>query len=214
MKYLKMIGLPAVAAMVLMAFVGAGTASATVLCSTNVAPCPAGQKWPTGTELRFTVRPGGAGVWTTTSGEPFAKCPEGEIRGKITNSGSATETVQTSVEASGFTWPGAEECIKTVTVEGGTLELHTIVGTNNATVTVSGFKITFNTIFFGSCTYGFGTGADFGDLTANGSGSAILDINTVFVKKEGGFICPESLKWTEQFTQEKPSGTALYVKSS
>ena len=214
MKYFKMFGLAAVAAMALMAFAGAGTASATVLCSTNSVPCGAGQKWPTGTELRFTVKPGGAGLWTETSGELFAKCPEGEIRGKTTNTGSATETVNTSVEASGFTWPSVEGCIKTVTTEGGTLEIHTSEGTSNGTVTVSGFKITFNTIFFGSCTYGFGTGADFGTLTANGSGSAILDINTVFFKKEGGFFCPESLKWTEEFTQEKPSGTALYVKSS
>jgi len=212
MRYLKMLGLAAMAAMALMAFVAAGTASATVLCSTNESPCPAGQKWPTGTEPRFTVRPGGAGIWTTTSGEVLAKCPEGELRGVITNAGSATETVKTSVEASGFTWPKAEQCFRTVTVEGGTLEIHTSEGTNG-TVTVSGFKITISTILFGSCIYGFGT-ADFGTLTANGSGSAILDINTVFSKKEGSAFCPETLKWTEEFTQEKPSGTALYVKSS
>jgi hypothetical protein len=215
MKYLKMLGLVAVAATALMAFLGAGTASATVFCSTNASPCPAGQKWPTGTEPRFTVRLGGAGIWTDTSGNVVAKCPEGEIRGTITSSGSATETVKTSVPASGFTWPGVEGCLKTITLEGGTLEYHAIEGTNNATVTVTGFKITiFIEAFSTSCIYGFGTGEDLGTLTGNGSSSAVLDINTVFLKKEGGVFCPSSLKWTEEFIQEKPSGTALYVKPS
>jgi hypothetical protein len=212
MKHLKMLGLVAVAATALMAFLGAGTASATVFCSTNASPCPAGQKWPTGTEPRFIVRPGGAGIWKDTSGNVLAECPEGEIRGKITNSGSATETVTTSVEASGFTWANTGTCFSTTTIKGGTLEYHAIEGTNNGTVTVSGIEITINNPLFGSCVYGFGTG-HLGRLTASGSGSAILDIETIFSKKSG-FTCPADLVWTEEFIQERPSGTALYVKPS
>jgi hypothetical protein len=43
MKYLKMLGLAAIAAMGLMAFLGASTASATVLCETtpaSITRCP------------------------------------------------------------------------------------------------------------------------------------------------------------------------------
>jgi len=213
MKYLKMLGLAAVAAAALMAIAGAGTASATVLCHSTATPCS--QKWGVGTEPRFTVRPGGAGIWTTTSGTVFARCPEGEIKGVITNAGSANETVKTSVGASGLTWPGVEGCIKTITVEGGTLEIHAITGTDNGTVTVSGFKLTiYNEGLGGTCTYGFGIGEHLGVLTGNGSGNAVLDINTVFLKKEGSFLCPESLKWTEEFQQVSPSGTPLYVEPS
>jgi hypothetical protein len=39
MKYLKMLGLAVVAAAALSAFMGAGSASATVLCTTNSTPC-------------------------------------------------------------------------------------------------------------------------------------------------------------------------------
>jgi hypothetical protein len=212
MKYVKILGLAAVAAMALMAFVGASTASATVLCHTTTTPCT--EKWKTGTEPRFVVRPGTAGIWTDTSGNVVAKCPEGELRGTITNAGSSTETVKTSVEPSGFTWPKVEGCISTVTVEGGTLEIHAISGTDNGTVTVSGFKITIYVQAFGvSCFYGFST-SDLGTLTGNGSGSAILDINTLFFKKEGSVLCPTDLKWTEEFTQEKPVGTGLFVEPS
>ncbi len=212
MKYVKMLGLAAVAAMALMAFVGASSASATVLCHTTTTPCT--EKWKTGTEPRFVVRPGTAGIWKDTSGAIAAKCPEGELRGTITNPGSATETVKASIPASGLTWPGVEGCIKTVTLEGGTIEVHAISGTDNGTVTVSGFKITIS-ILGSSCIYGFGAeNAVLGTLTGNGSGSAILDINTLFFKKEGGIACPLDLTWAEEFIQEKPVGTGLFVEPS
>lgn len=212
MRYLKMLGLAAVAAAALMAIAGAGTASATVLCHSTSTPCV--EKWKVGTEPRFTVKPGGAGIWETTSGTVLAECPEGELRGVISNAGSATETVKTTVEASGLTWQNVGGCFSTKTLEGGSIETHAITGTDNGTVTVSGFKITINNAFFGDCSYGFATGEHFGTLTASGTGSAILDINTTFLKKEGGITCPEELRWTEEFIQEKPSGTALYVEPS
>ena len=45
MRYVKMLGLAAVAAIAAMAFVGAGSASATTLCKVNTSPCPAGSSW-------------------------------------------------------------------------------------------------------------------------------------------------------------------------
>jgi hypothetical protein len=211
MKYLKTLGLAVVAAAVLMAIAGAGSASATVFCHTTASPCP--QKWPAGTEPRFSVTAGTAGIWSTTSGEVVAKCTEGEIRGKMTNSGSATETIKETVAATGLTWPSVSGCIETVTTEGGTLEFHAISGTDNATITVSGFKISIS-ILGAKCVYGFGVNEHWGTLTGNGSGKAVIDINTLFVKKEGSFVCPEDLKWSESFTQISPSGTALYVVAS
>jgi len=211
MKYIKMIGLAAVAVAAMMAIAGTGTASATVFCHTTSSPCP--EKWKLGTEPRFIVKPGTAGIWNDTSGGIAAKCPEGELRGTITSAGSSTETVKISVPGSGLIWKSVEGCIETKTLEGGTLEVHAISGTDNGTVTVTGFKITIS-ILGSSCIYGFGVGQTLGTLTGNGSGTAVLDIKTNFVKKEGGFICPTDLNWAEEFTQEKPSGTGLYVLSS
>lgn len=50
MRYMKMLGLAVVAATALMAFVGAGTASA-VLCKVKESPCAAGNQYPTPTTL-------------------------------------------------------------------------------------------------------------------------------------------------------------------
>ncbi|MGN6276955.1 MAG: hypothetical protein ACTHNP_13645 [Solirubrobacterales bacterium] len=211
MKYLQMIGLTAIAAAALMGVAGAGTASATVLCHSTSTPC--GEKWKAGTEPRFIVKPGTAGIWRDTSGGIAANCPEGELRGTITNAGSSTETVKASIPASGLTWKNVEGCIATNTLEGGTIEVHAISGSDNGTVTVSGVKITIS-ILGASCIYGFGEHENFGTLTASGSGSAVLDINTFFLKKEGGVLCPSQLTWAEEFEQEKPSGTPLYVEPS
>jgi hypothetical protein len=55
MKYLKILGLAAVAAAALMAFVGAGTASAeTTLCKTTTTPCPSTGNYPVGTVIKGT----------------------------------------------------------------------------------------------------------------------------------------------------------------
>jgi hypothetical protein len=57
MKYLKMLGLAAIAAAALMAFVGAGTASAAggVLCkvegTSSGTTCPSGQAYTPGTKI-------------------------------------------------------------------------------------------------------------------------------------------------------------------
>jgi hypothetical protein len=64
MKYLKILGLAAVAAAAVMSIAGAGSASATVLCSTTADPCPAGQKWPT-LVVDFTISPGFSVLWST-----------------------------------------------------------------------------------------------------------------------------------------------------
>ncbi len=54
MKYVKMLGLAAVAAIAAMAFVGAGTASATTLCKVNTNPCPEGSRYPVESTVKAT----------------------------------------------------------------------------------------------------------------------------------------------------------------
>jgi hypothetical protein len=186
MKYVKILGLAAVAAMALMAFVGAGTASATVLCSTN-------------TSAR----------WEETAANVLETCTGGKIKGEITNAGSSTEAVK--IKATEVSWTG---CTVATTTNGlGSFEIQNITGTSNGTLNMSsGFKFTQNTVLFGSCTYGSGTGIDMGTLTGGAAGSVGIDVNTVL--GEGSGICCASAKWSEHFTLTSPSGTALYVKPS
>lgn len=210
MKYLKMLGLAAVAAAALMSIVGAGTASATVLCQTTSTPCST--KWETGTQIEFHVRAGTVGKWGSTAGETLVECTEGLLKGQP-SPGSGTETVKMSVSASEFNWNSGCSGVQTQTLEGGTLEIHAIEGTDNGTVTATGFIFT-TTLFGTTCTYGFLSTTDMGVLTGSGTGDAVLDINTAFTKKEGSIICPTTLNWREEFTQVAPSGTGTYVEPS
>jgi hypothetical protein len=210
MKHLKMIGLAAVAVVALMAIAGAGTASATVICDTNTNPCTS--KWASETQLEFHVKTGTVGKWGTTAGETLVECTEGLLKGRP-SAGGATATVKMTVPASDFNWNSGCSGVETKTLEGGTLEIHAISGTGNGTVTATGFTFT-TTLFGSSCTYGFLTTTDMGVLTGNGTGNAVLDINTTFSKKEGSIICPTSLAWKEEFAQVLPSGTGLFVETS
>jgi hypothetical protein len=68
MRHFKKLAPAAVAAAAMIALVGSGTASADKLCSTTVDPCPgaAGQAWPAGTTLDFSVKPGTSANWNPT----------------------------------------------------------------------------------------------------------------------------------------------------
>jgi hypothetical protein len=211
MKYLKMLGLAAVAAAALMAIAGSGTASATVLCHSTSTPCV--EKWE-GAQLEFKVKAGTEGVWADTDGEPKVSCTEGILKGKPSTGGASATVTMTVNGESEFNWNnGCSGGIVTKTLEGGNLEIHAISGSDNGTVTATGFK--FTTTFLGaSCIYGFPEARDLGTLTASSTGDAVLDISSVFTKIEGSFICPLTVSWNEQFTQTGPSGTALYVEPS
>jgi hypothetical protein len=207
MKYLKMLALTAVAAGVLTAFIGAGTASATVLCSTTAEPCPEGQKWPVGTDLDFSLASGTSLI--QQAGENVLKtCKGSTIRGRITNAGSPTSTV--SGEITNLTW---SECThSTVTLTLGGFEIHHITGTSNGTVTASEeITWTTNNPLFGSCIYGLTSGDEMGTLTEGKP--AVLDVNVV-IRRTQGIVCPETATWIATYTLTAPSNTTLSVGTS
>jgi len=82
MKYLKMLGLAAVAACALMAFVGAETASATTLTCNGLTTCPAG------TVIHDALK--GHGILHPVIGDIECNVT---LEGKLTNAGSSTTTV-------------------------------------------------------------------------------------------------------------------------
>jgi hypothetical protein len=200
MKYIKMLGLAVVAAAAVMAFIGAGTASATVLCKTATNPC---------TEKHGDVTIHGTLVGSATlesGSEVLDTCTASMIHGKVEQTGSATSTV--SGKISELTWGSCTNPTTTVTL--GSLEIHHIAGTNNGTLTAIGTEVTVSGIFGVSCTYGAGTGLDLG--TVKGGSPSIITISTKVKKTAGSFVCPSEPTWTAEYKVTEPS--PLFVSAS
>lgn len=205
MKHLKMLGLALFAAAALTALLGAGTASATELCSTNTSPCT-GTMYGPGTALKAELS--GTAILETTGGTALDECTGGGVEGTITNTGGVSETVKASIPAAGLTWTGCNRT--TTTTEGGELEIHTdnAEADGNGTLTVKGFTVQIATIL-GTCTYGFSsaTASDLGTL--KGGSEPTIKISTIVPRKTGS-ACPAEARWTATYNVVKP--TPLYVR--
>lgn len=186
MKYVKMIGLAAVAAMALMAFAGASTASATEICTVNSFPCPAGSAI---TELKLSKDPNTSPVLETTSGSVQDTCTGATAEGAVTQ-GSATKTVVGPHVNLGFTG-----CTNETTVNNAAtceLEAHASGG-GNATVTAKGCTVTVNLGV--NCHFGAGAGITLGEFV--GGTTKTIAVNTVVsLVDENSFLCPTSARWT------------------
>ena len=208
MRYLKTVGLVAVAAAALTAFAGAGSASATVLCSTTAEPCPEAQKWPN-SALDFSVPSGSSFLWEN-AGEVLETCKNVTINSEMLSPGSASTTVVTKNKT--ITWNNCNVPNQTVALGG--LEIHKIAGTSNGTVTASeDVSWTINTVFFGSCVYAWKKGKQFGELTEGKP--AVLHVNSTVEKVSGSnFACPETGTLVGTMTLTSPAETTLSVESS
>jgi hypothetical protein len=217
MKYLKMLALAAVAAGALMAFIGASTASAAVICSTTKDPCPEGQKWPAGTVLNFTAISSLLLKETGASGATLDTCSGGTMKGKLTNAGGAGAAATGPVET--LDWTGCS--LPTKTLKTANLEVKKIAGTSNGTIVADGkFEVTINTVFFGSCIYGVTPGVSLGDLTegkgqsaTTGGEPAILHLNSILeITIENG-ICPPTANLTGTYQLTEPVGTTASISN-
>jgi hypothetical protein len=217
MKYLKMLGLAAVAAMALTAFFGASSASATVLCTTTPA---AGTACGTGWHVdEVDASAVGEITLANTNKSIEATCTVATSKSvvKIVNdeggvvtrfTGSATTTPIGEVTPANLTWGavGAGCSNTTDTVKGGELEIHWTPGTSDGTVTASGFQVTV--VLAGvSCTLGLEGTKSIGELT--GGKPAIMHVGVGVVKKAGSFLCPSTGTW--EGTYEITNHTAVYV---
>jgi hypothetical protein len=198
MKYLKMLGLAAVAAAALMAFAGASTASADELCTeaadaTNM--CPAGKRIE-GLDLSLV----GSAKKEDTSGNTLDTCTSGTW--KITeidaahNNATGTSSVTGTTPAVDTTWGsvGTNCTFTTTTIRGGTVHFTHAAG-GGTTVTVTEEETTINTGLFGSCVYGYGTGIDVGTIAQGGNTLA----NNVVLNKTSGAFCPSTIIWNATF---------------
>lgn len=200
MKYLKALGLAAIAAGALMAFVGAGTASATELWCTEPpgteTMCPAQTHIHAEAESTVTLHPPIGDI----------SCTSSTVTGHTTNTGSPTETVDGPIET--LTFGG---CNATVTVlEKGELIIHTTKeneDNRDGTLTSTGAKVTvefsgFHCIFKTSATdIGWLTGS-----TNTPSHTPTLDISATIPRTEGrsGAFCGTSAQWTGNYSVTAP----------
>jgi len=207
MKYLKMLGLAVVAAAALMAFVGAGTAMAEkgVVCSVTTSPCTS--KWPAGTELDWSLVANTSAKLVDTKGNVLDTCTKSTVQGELTENPNATGTA-TGINKK-IDWEGCT--VTTDTIKAGGLKIQGITGTDNGTLIADAtIEVTVNV--FSSCNYGVEAGTSLGTIT--GGIAPIFTANAVAKKLNGGFLCPETTRWTAEYQLTKPTGTALYIVGS
>lgn len=206
MKYLKMLGLAAVAAAALMALAGTGTASATVACKVTETPCAPSNEWELGTKGLASLKAGTSAVMSSTAGEALMTCNAGHISGTLENKGGPTETMHQAGSSANIVYEG---CTNTMdTIKGGEVELHHIAGTDNATVTIKGFETTVS-LFGVSCIYTYGAGIDAGVIT--GGTTPRMDVNAVLPKSSGSsFLCPSTVKGQFEGSLTEPAGAAYF----
>ena len=218
MKYVKILGLAAVAAMALMAFLGASTASATVLCKTTpvTGVCPEGWDYPKETVIHASLeKETSAELWRSNEKneeiELVDTCTASTVEGITTNTGGSAETVKGPITA--LTWgePGTACTRPTTTSVPGSLEVHAIGDTHNGTLTGSGSSVQVETVF-GKCTYGTGENLDLGIVTGGSMATIDIDAKVTLVKDDGIGICPKTTRWTAKYTVTNPE--PLYVATS
>ncbi len=205
MKHLKILGLAVVAAAALMAFVGASTASATVLCSTNTNPCT-GTKYPAGTTVSASLATGTKAVLSTE----FQKieCSKSAVGGKTSNAGSGTETVSGAVETLTF-----EECNCEVSVlKKGTLEVHSVATNGNGTITSNGAEVTVEcSTIFGKvhCIY-VTENTNLGTVT--GGSPAKVTASASIPRLTTNALCAAEANWKAEYSVSAPN--PLWVEGS
>jgi hypothetical protein len=199
MKHLKMLGLAAIAALGLMAFVGAGTASATTLCtSVSGSACSVdygvGQKYDGSLKSGTTAR-------LTSGGSTIATCSASTVKGEQTN----TSATWITIDITELTWPAANCSTTTDTIElaKGYFGKLTVMWTkeNNGEVWADETEVTLS-LFGTTCTYGAGAGTKLGTFT--GGAEPILSISTTVNKTAGNFLCPGTAGWDAEYVLTEP----------
>jgi hypothetical protein len=201
MKHVKLPGLIVVAAMALMALLGVGSASATVLCKTTTNPC--GEAWKYSGTIEGSLKSGTTAVLKTTGGEIDNTCTGGSAKGTA-SAGGATSTVTGTASTTDVNLSGCTHTVDLLEECAG--EIHSISGTSSGTVTVKGCAVT--TVLLGvSCTYGPGAGADVGVVEEGGSGGEAVKVSEVASKQAGSFLCPSTVVYEALVVRTAPEGT-------
>lgn len=208
MKKLKTIGLAMVAATALMAFLGAGTASATptALCKApttigGLPICEPNHLWPKETRIHAELEAGTRLIIPTPLG--VVECNQSTLDATTEQ---ATE-IPLGAIVNALTFGGCEKAgeeVEVKTVKKGTLDIEIIdlpEWTHNGTLTFTGTEITFFFKKLGAhCLYDAGHA---GVLT--GGPMATIDWFGTLVKTGGNMLCPAgNANWNGFYTVTSP----------
>lgn len=202
MKYVKMLGLAAVAAMALMAFVGAGSASADELCKNAT-------KKEVACEQVNALTSESEGITKLTTTFKTVECKKSAVSGSVSSQG-AGKAISGSITTLDFT-----ECnCEVVVLKNGTLSATNIAETDNGTVTSNGAEVTVfcEKTILGNihCIYST-SNTHLGVLT--GGSTAILHAEEAEIPKlTTSAACAEKSKWDATYKVTSPD--SLYVYKS
>jgi hypothetical protein len=208
MRLIKMIGFAVIAAVAAMAFLSAGTASATRVCETNSLPCAS--VLPIMAVKAELKAPNEA---ILKSGFAEIKCKESVIKGKTTNEGGASSLVPVLGEIASATWNSCTCNLGGVVTTGAearpwSTELHWTVEMNGT------MKVTKPKGFFTcageKCIYE----AESVSVTVTGGQPMTLDANEVVFKKAAGsgLFCSGEATWSGLYTLVQAETTTALNK--
>jgi hypothetical protein len=206
MKFLKILGLAVVAAAAITAFLGVGSASATVLCKATTTPC--GANVYSGT-LNTSLAASTSAVFKDTSGNTLNSCTGSALKSEIKESGGASKPVV--VGTTELTFSG---CSATTTVINptATLEINHVAGTDNGAVEGKGELSVKIKVGSNDCVFAIGSSLrEFGTFT--GGNPAAIDVHTVLPYVSGGFFCPNDVTWEGKYNVTTPAGTTIHVRA-
>jgi hypothetical protein len=209
MKFVTMLGLAAAAAMVLTALLGAGSASATVLCKEYEVPCLNANVWAAKTKIKATLEAKTSMDVKDIHGTVLNTCTGSTIEGRTTNAGGKGIAVVGDNETETFAG-----CTHAMTVEKtGEFAVHYLGPSTTGTWLFTNDNVTVE-VFGATCSYGSGTEDEVGIVESDESTTdAELDfVEAEFTKLAGSLICPPVVFWSGEYLITEPGADELYIK--
>jgi hypothetical protein len=208
MKFIKMLGFSAVAAVAAMALLGAGSAMAntsTSLCKVSTNPCPAASQYASGTLVEgLATNPVLLGTFFGLTGT--VECEHSVVSG--TTNAALGKPLTGTIKSIAFTGnchsTFGGSCTVT-TVKTGTLDLLR-TGSNVGTATSLGNEIKVSCSGFPSieCTFGGEP-----QLSVAGSPAKTLTASGATLVAVKGSACPSNPRWDAKYTIIQPSGSVF-----
>jgi hypothetical protein len=221
MKYVKMLGLAVIAASALMAFVGAGSASATTLCTNGVNAsglCETGAttRYPVGT--KFLAESTHATLTVTGGATNEVTCKNSSTEVEQTSlgndtGGAVTGKITDLTFTNCVTVGGISGLACTVTTGSGyTGEMKATDNKGNGTLTVTSTtstKVVCGSIF--SCTYTTAKGGVVLNVTGGAPATFATPAAGVTLTSTGGFGCGSASVWHATYTSKSPDAGKLWL---
>lgn len=206
MRNMKLFGLCLCCALAAFAVMGAGSASATKLCSVNTSPCPAGNTYGKGTGIKAQLVSGGKSVMS--SGFVTITCTSSTMNGKTTSDGGGSGVAVTG-ELSSVTWKnctsGLGSCTASSLFTPWPAEVTGSGGNGTMSVSNAGGKFTCGGT---TCEY---KASKASVSVSGGSPAKVKASNVSFSKVGGGFLCSSTASWSSEYEVTSPS--PLFVVS-